>query len=196
MSSFSQKPSRICTRGRTRKEWEWQCERKVMMIKVPSISQNAYQERPWMVRTNCSKKRHDRPLPTLFDNLLLATSGVRPTNTTNYHQTHQVTLGLGASDRRSICSCGTSCVASSVIVRVAVAAPAFVAPPLPLALPAAAAAAEAAGGCPADDAEARSVSDVTELCRPWPVLLLLPSMFAWFGLRKMKFAWTKATDRR
>lgn len=70
------------------------------------------------------------------------------------------------------------------------AAPAFAAPPL-LPPPEAEAAAEAAaaeaaaGGCPPDDAEARSVSDVTELCRPWPVLLL-PSMFgafAWFGLR-------------
>ena len=62
------------------------------------------------------------------------------------------------------------------------AAPAFAAPPL-LPPPEAEAAAEAAaGGCPPDDAEARSVSDVTELCRPWPVLLL-PSMFgAWFGL--------------
>ena len=54
------------------------------------------------------------------------------------------------------------------------AAPAFVAPPPPVAE---AAAEAAAGGCPPDDADARSVSDVTELCRPWSVLLLLPSMF-------------------
>lgn len=82
------------------------------------------------------------------------------------------------------------------------AAPAFAAPPL---LPppeaeaeeADAEAAAAAEGCPPDDAEARSVSDVTELCRPWPVLLLLPSMFgAWFRLmRRKNEKKSGATDR-
>ena len=93
-----------------------------------------------------------------------------------YSGTHQVTLGLGASDRRSICSSGTSCVASSVIVSVAVAAaPAFAAPPPP---PEEEAAPAAAGGCPPEEVEARSVRDVTDPCRPWPVLLLLlPSIF-------------------
>ena len=57
------------------------------------------------------------------------------------------------------------------------AAPAFAAPPLPPLEAEAEAAPAAAGGCPPDDVEARSVSDVTELCRPWPVLLV-PSMFA------------------
>lgn len=151
-----------------------------------------------MVRTkglkNGTTDRYRRCLITFC----LPPLGVCPTNTTNYHQTHQVTLGLGASDRRSICSCGTSCVASSVIVKVAVAAPAFVAPPPPpLALPPPEAEAEAeaaAGGCPPDDAEARSVSDVTELCRPWPVLLLLPSMFL-LGLDwKMRMERRRRTD--
>ena len=92
----------------------------------------------------------------------------------SHNKTHQVTLGLGASDRRSICSSGTSCVASSVIVSVAVAAaPAFAAPPPPPP-PEEEAAPAAAGGCPLGGAEARSVRDVTDPCRPWPALLLLP----------------------
>ena len=93
----------------------------------------------------------------------------------SHNKTHQVTLGLGASDRRSICSSGTSCVASSVIVSVAVAAaPAFAAPPPPPPPPEEEAAPAAAGGCPLGGAEARSVRDVTDPCRPWPALLLLP----------------------
>ena len=100
-----------------------------------------------------------------------------PPHFQNHKQTYQVTVGLGASDRRSICSSGTSCVASSVIVSVAVAAaPAFAAPPPPPEEEEAAPA--AAGGCPPDGAEARSVRDVTEPCRPWPALLLLPSILS------------------
>ena len=103
-----------------------------------------------------------------------------------YSGTHQVTLGLGASDRRSICSSGTSCVASSVIVSVAVAAaPAFAAPPPPEeeAAPA------AAGGCPPEEFEARSVRDIADPCRPWPALLL-PSIFVeCVRVRKMAGWW-------
>ena len=59
------------------------------------------------------------------------------------------------------------------------AAPAFAAPPPPPPPPEEEEAAPAAaGGCPPDGAEARSVRDVTEPCRPWPALLLLPSILS------------------